>query len=382
MVSNQVKWAVEMYNLYIQQEGSSDAYVRGCHYFLVSLPESSRQIPARKAGETRLYENLKKDYKRLSELLVDARIAGLLHWDLVTDQKNDELLIHVYDRHSAQFREARLESESRFDFTMEEAIDYDEMVENITLDISQSNFNNQTHRQILIIEKAKAKTTIEALCRRYGTDVIQFGGQHSVTRVHQVCQLAEKEDKPLRVFYLSDLDIAGYFMPDAFMKRVQDIYPRDDHDLIRVGVSREQVSEFNLPVAFDVNLKKYPQGQIDRFEEETGSLDCIEVDAMPREDLLRIIEDHLKEHSGLDQDKEDEENLAKECKEKLDDLDLDDFKERYEDLSKEFNDLVEEVREYQSKFDKLEVLKDSLWELESEISTHISEEFKKDESND
>jgi hypothetical protein len=222
----------------------------------------------------------------------------------------------------------------------------------VEADVSPPRFAHQTHRIVVAIEKATARHELIRLCKRYGADLLIFGGEFSVTRVGDVVKRAKGEGKPIALLYISDLDCAGWFMPTAFFRRMNEIYPRPDHTFFRVALTRDQTKEHGLPPAFDPDDKGYPEGQKNRFYKETGGRTCIELDALDEDVLVGLLEDELEKWAHIEEDdeeynekREEYEELASKMKEKLD-LDLFDLKEEYESAADKFNGIVEEIQDF------------------------------------
>jgi len=302
----QIDWAAAMLTRYLMEKGASSVGVRRLHYWIVSLPEDQRLIPSRRKGAIRIYQNVKNDYQRLSGLLVEARIRGLIPWNAMQDDKNDEP-VYMPDRIQPQpaayilddneYEPIRIDIPDGFP-------DFNTYLEEIQIEPAAiaPQFVSQSHRLVVVIEKATSRDRLKAICERYGADLLVFSGQLSLTRVNDVVEKAQEEDKPIALFYISDLDCAGWYMPGAFFKRVQDIYPNDDHDVIRVALTRDQANEKDLPAAFDLEDKGYSDEMKANFCRESGGDKCIELDALSETELLTYLEKHLSEYAGLEED--------------------------------------------------------------------------------
>ena len=404
------RWVRDRFNEYILQEGSEDAYLRGLHYFIVStygtdnlirwLPcnaPTKKQISlAKKSGIplselfkqlednswVRLYRNTLNDYKNLSDYVVNARLKGLIPWSLLQDHKNDEIAQNCWKRKESSLSSISGSNSGEFDFTFDKMDSWGEYRESIYVNIEAPHFFNQDKRLVVIVEKSKSKSEIERLCRRHGADFIQFGGQHSVTRLHQLCKLAKTEDKAMRIFHLTDLDIAGWNMPKSSMKRIQEIYPNPEHESIRIALTREQAIKWNLPESFDpVKDKDIKSGAIAKFKKETGSSMCIELDGVPRDMLITIITDSLAEFSGLKEDEKDYNETRDKYNKKYDEIREDFFDnepdnvdkaEDYDEKVDRFNEVIDEINSFIESFsDEMEELKTDLYDIETNIEDDL-----------
>ena len=118
-------------------------------------------------------------------------------------------------------------------------------------------------------------------------------------------------DKPILLLYISDLDVNGWDMPTSFQNAINEIYPREEHTMVRVALTREQVTEYHLPEAFDISDKNQTETQKLNFVKETGGEKCVELDALDESLLLKILEEKLEANAGLEEDN-DEYQLAEE----------------------------------------------------------------------
>jgi hypothetical protein len=302
----QIEFASAMITRYLVEKCVPSVGVRRLHYWIVSLPEDQRMVPGRGKDTIRIYQNVKNDYQRLSGLLVDARIKGMIPWDAMQDDKNDDP-VFMPDRVPAQpaayindwneYEPIRIEFPESFP-------DFNTYLSEINIEPAPiaPRFVSQSHRLVVVIEKATSRDQLKNICERYGADLLVFSGQLSLTRVNDVVKMAREEGKPIALFYISDLDCAGWYMPQSFFRRIQDIYPSDDHRVFRVALTRDQAKEKNLPPAFDLEDKGYSDEMKTNFRRLSGSDTCIELDALSERDLLTDLVKHLSQYAGLDED--------------------------------------------------------------------------------
>ncbi|MCX6696137.1 MAG: hypothetical protein NTV84_00950, partial [Methanoregula sp.] len=303
-----IDFAVRMLNRYLNEKSKDSVGVRRLHYYIVSLPERDRVMAGKKKGTVRLYQNTPQEYQNLSSLLVDARMKGLVQPDQVIDEKNVPLF-EMPDREESDTTWEITTPQIRQlpDLLTEPFPDFPTWLNQFRFEpiVSVPRFVNQTHRIVVGIEKATSKDQLQDLCENYGADLLIFSGQPSVTRIYDVATRAEDEDKPIHLLYISDLDCGGWDMPTAFFKRVAEIYPHPDHTMTRIALTRPQAQKHDLPSAFDPDDKGYSQTQKDRFIQESGGRECIELDALDEDVLLDLLKAELEKVSGLSEDEED-----------------------------------------------------------------------------
>lgn len=378
-VTKQIEWIKAQFDKYIAQEGSEDAYLRGFHYFIVSLPEDQRKIPSPK-GE-RLYANTLNEYKNLSRLVVNARLLGLIPFDQLNDMKNEDIVKGLENRIEPEISYLSASTGQQFYWGVEDPTETFEIYKEQIYVATTVEFASQTHRLVLIVEKTKARSGLVNLCKEHGVDFIHFGGQSSLTRLNQLTDFAKAEDKPMVIFYISDLDVAGWDMPNSVMKRINQLYPDKDHILIRVGLSRQKAIELNLPVSFDPDDKDYPPTQIERFIRESGGRDCIEVDAVPRDTLVEMTRHVFVPHSKLDEDRERIGAYRTKLDEELETLDLSDWEDEFDDLVEKFTQAKDDVMEHESLFDDLTKASENVDEFQLRFEEHVLDKLKQVEED-
>jgi hypothetical protein len=332
---------------------------RRLHYFIVSAIQPEEWVLPSSQGKTTVYENTLYWSNRLSSLLVEARILGLVPWDWISDEKN-EPLIPMQDRQSVStywdITPAFISNLPELD-AIDVLPDWNEWLNGIDIDytVTHPMFNNQDFRVVVAIEKATSRNDLEKLCGIYGADLLIFGGQPSLTRINDVVERARNEDKPIMLLYISDLDVSGWDMAPAFFNRVEEMYPREDHQMVRVALTREQAIKYNLPESFDPDTKGKntlaSQTRITNFIRNTGGRSCIELDAIDESILLGLLRTELQKYSGSD--KEDDDYIAatesaRHDKEMIDPWNTElrmcgEVQEEYDHLKTEFNQIATEI---------------------------------------
>jgi hypothetical protein len=118
--------------------------------------------------------------------------------------------------------------------------------------------------------------------------VVALGGESSITTWQAAKRLIDEDDREPRVLYWGDYDADGYAIPKNFRNNLG----IDDDQLIHVGLTQEQVEEYNLPKApgKDDSAKRYKTD----FVAETGEHVQVELDALD-ENVVREITDRVLE---------------------------------------------------------------------------------------
>jgi hypothetical protein len=379
---NQLDFAVRMLKRYLAEKNVRTVGVRRLHYFIVSLPENERIMPGRSGS--RPYQNTKTQYQGLSDLLVDARRKLRVESGQIIDEKNIAL-IPMPDRESAEttWEISTFSAPPLPDLYSDVMHEWSTWLRNFkyTPYVSHPVFNNQKYRVVVCIEKATSKSALKEICYQYGADLLIFSGQFSVTRVYDICHRAEDEDKPILLLYISDLDVGGWSMAPAFLSRIREIYAHDDHLMIRIALTRDQVVKYRLPPAFDPSDKGYSDTQIANFIRESGGRDCVELDAVDEHILLELLETELRKHTG---EKEDnlEYNYAVEYAEgerntiDLEDVGIEEFQQEYDAVKTEHNLIVTEITALAEKYrNKISDLNSRRRHIEDRVEEAIRETY-------
>jgi len=375
----QIDFAIKMTNRYLLEKGVPKVGVRRLHYFIVSLPEPERMVPGR-GKKPRPYVNTRNDYDRLSELLVDARIGRRIASKKIVDEKNVALIeMPVRLAANTTWEVSTLPIRELPDLDVDVMPDWDEWVDQINCrpHTSRPVFNNQDYHIVVAIEKATSKQQLKDLCIQYGADLLIFSGQFSVTRVYDVINRARAENKPILLLYISDLDVAGWTMPTAFVRRIIEIYPHDDHKMIRVALTRKQAMHYHLPKAFDPDDKEYEEAKVARFIAESGGRDCIELDALDESILLELLVAELKKYSGNDRDAEEFNVESKRALDEIKNIDfqsmgIEEIHTEYDDVKTEFNEIVLEMKILSERYrNKLDDLNSRKYHIESTVVAAI-----------
>lgn len=363
-------------------------WLRGFFYYIISLPEDQKQIPAKAKGTTRTFGNKgKDDYKRLSELWTKAQLEGLIDSKLIFDNRND-FMKESNNRVEAgiSWRDIQVSSNQRYNLDLWEMNNLEDFKESINVDtyFKENQFTNQWYEILVVTEKLTVESIIAPLCKRYGANSLAVKGQQSYTRVNNICEKAQRTNRPILLLGIYDLDCAGWDMPNGFMKRIHQTYPHNDHKFIRVALTREQAESQNLPPAFEPDDKGYPEGQKERFYRESGGRTCIELDALDNSIIRDELGGYLYLFSGQKIDEIQKRRVEKQEKRMIDnilsDFEIgDDFEKKYAKALKRYNKFhseVEKINEWlKAKYDyihkKIEHIEETLYDdLNEEIERY------------
>lgn len=221
--------------------------------------------------------NTEKSYKNIGVLVSDARLAGLVDWDVIKD-RGREMIENAHWENPA------------------EIIRQDAQVFRIDRWLDQPNYVE------VMVEKQALEGVLVPVCRRFDVPFTANKGYSSSSALYEASKRFLKraeQSKELYVIYLGDHDPSGIDMSrdvgdrlDLFVKtslnRVEEIGPNEIPlvNVIRVALNMDQIKQLRPPEnpakITDSRAEKY----IERFGRSSWELDAIE----PKR-LAKLVED-------------------------------------------------------------------------------------------
>jgi hypothetical protein len=115
-----------------------------------------------------------------------------------------------------------------------------------------SGIARQPYRLIFIGEKTSLGSVLRPIAKDVGAELLLPTGEMSDTLIHDMASRAVQDGRPAVVFYFSDFDPSGYWqMPVSVSRKLQALrdlkFPGLDIQLHHVGLTLDQVKQFNLP---------------------------------------------------------------------------------------------------------------------------------------
>ena len=141
------------------------------------------------------------------------------------------------------------------------------------------------------------------VCKKYGVNYVTFVGEVSITAVSDLAyRIMDAEEKPTRIFYVSDFDPAGQSMPVSAARKLEFMIDHyeilGDVRLTPLFLTAEQIAEYNLPR----KPIKASEKRAGKFREAHGA-GAVELDALealhPGE-MARILEQAILEYYDRD----------------------------------------------------------------------------------
>jgi hypothetical protein len=271
----------EWFAYWWQQFNRPQASIRSFHYWLVS---SGKGVTF---PDGKPYVNAVDCVKRLEAYAKCARYLDMVDVDAISDEKKPDIDDNEdYDAERHVFTWVR----SMPDLYLPK---YMYNVE----------FAQRYHLEIWV-EKSTMNHILRPIAQEYGAVLVVGKGEMSIPATRRALDRMAHADKPVRLFYLSDLDQGGTSMPKAVARKLQYFNEKDGHNmdikLFRLAITQEQVDTMGIlraPLALDKRGRPKTDGQ-------TGQGAC-ELDALEGQfpgELERIVRsalDHYYDHSAL-----------------------------------------------------------------------------------
>ena len=198
-------------------------------------------------------ENTEKSYKRIIDLVSNARLAGLIDWDAITDR-------------------TRNLRGGNANITPAEKIEYAARY------FSLDKWTNQPNYAEVWVEKDALVDVIGKACYDSDTRYFSCRGYCSLSEMWQAAQrFIRREDREGRynyIIYLGDHDPSGIDMPRDIADRLK-LFGANV-EIRRVALTMKQIQTFNPPPNPAKTTDKRAADYIRKFGEQSWELDALE----------------------------------------------------------------------------------------------------------
>ncbi len=223
-----------------------------------------------KSGNVR---NVRAEYSKLSRLLRDARLDGLLPWDAMEDRTRGLLASGGWCDLSAF-----IESEKR----------------NFLTGFRRDLLRGQEIRPEIWVEK----DALAPICHRaafpFCVHVVAARGFSSTSFINEARERINRSaanGQLTMILFLTDLDPSGLAMLPAVVNTFERMGVNGHVEAERVALTPAQVEAYKLPTNPDA-LKK-TDSRAAKYREQYGEL-AVELDALPPHDLLALVENSIR----------------------------------------------------------------------------------------
>ncbi len=219
-----------------------------------------------------LSPNKDKEYKRLGNIITDARMAGLISWDAIEDR-----------------------GRGKKGWLIEE--DIDEILADLPYGYASDMWADQDRYIEVWVEKDALSSVIEKAVRPFRVGYMACKGYLSASEAYRAGKRMEdaiSNGKSPLVIHLGDHDPSGLDMTRDNRERLE-LFSWDDVEVQRIALNRDQIDEFNPPP----NPTKITDSRASGYIDEHGYTSW-ELDALPPNALVELIKAAIEPHIDPD----------------------------------------------------------------------------------
>ena len=219
-----------------------------------------------------LIPNTEQSYKRLGELVGDARLAGLLDWDAIEDRGR------VVDSPSEWSSVASLVRAACHSYRL-------------------PRWEGQSKFVELWVEKQALAGVLEPLASEFHVSLMVNKGYSSLSAMKESAErfkAAREDEKDLILFYLGDFDPSGEDMVRDIGERLA-MFGVEDLDVQKLALTMPQIRQYQPPP----NPAKMTDSSAKEYVAKHGD-ESWEVDALPPDLLQQIIRDAIEAEVDMD----------------------------------------------------------------------------------
>lgn len=214
-------------------------------------------------------ENSIKSYKRTGDLVSNARLAGLVDWEMIED-RGRETVANVHWESPAQIVRAAAQQ------------------------FKIDHWENQSCYVEVMVEKDALSGILEPVCRKLDIRFTANKGYSSSSAMYAAAKRiaqAARDGKEVHLFYLGDHDPSGIDMTRDIQERLALFtYDRIDIETKRLALNFDQVEQWQPPENPAKESDSRYQIYLEQFGESSWELDAVEPAT-----LASLVEEHVKE---------------------------------------------------------------------------------------
>ena len=233
--------------------------------------------------------NKQSEYSKLSTLLKEGRMGGIVDWDAIEDRLRQPSSPSSWDTPQdamesliAQYKLPRMEGQQNY---------IEVWVEKDALSGVLKRVTEKYHIPILVNRGYSSASAMFDAYNRFRTGI------------KNILESNEDEGANVIIFYLGDFDPSGMDMIRDIEDRIKEFATKHfEHfplDVIPIALTKEQIRKYNPPP----NPAKRTDPRANKFIQEHG-VTSWEVDALPPNVLNELLEDAIKQHINVGMYKE------------------------------------------------------------------------------
>jgi hypothetical protein len=233
-----------------------------------------------------IISNNLKEYAKLSKLLVQGRMSGIVDWDAIEDRIRRPFIPYWVSDVADAIRDT----------------------------VNQYRLDRMENQDVYIevwVEKDALSGVLRRITAHYHINLMVNRGYSSCTAMHDASErIKEKQDeKKCYILYLGDHDPSGVDMVRDIRERLEEFGA--EAEIIRIALTQEQIKKYSPPP----NPAKIKDPRAKSYIEEFGNTSW-EVDALNPEILHKIIRKAVEDlididrfNEKLEQEREDKKKL-------------------------------------------------------------------------
>lgn len=209
--------------------------------------------------------NDQKEYAKLSTLLTEARMYGLIDWNFIEDRIRVPKINSEWDG-------------------------IEDIVQSAIASYRLPRWNGQENYIEVWVEKDALSGVLLPITEKYHVNLMVNRGYSSASAMHDSALRfirKEKQGKKTFILYLGDHDPSGMDMVRDIQERME-IF-RSDVEVKRIALNMEQIETFNPPP----NPAKITDPRADKYIAEFGSTSW-ELDALSPKDLNKLLDSEIQ----------------------------------------------------------------------------------------
>lgn len=256
---------------------------RQIHYRLLNDPplrDSSKDGRLTRGGapsQDSTYVNDKPSYNALIRMLKDARLQGLISWNVIHDPTRPVTIWRVHDSTQSYIEEE---------------------LDGFLTGYSRNLLQSQPNHIELFAEKKTLISMIEPIASKYCLPLTIGSGSCSIAPIEKLVKRFWRSGKEkLVVLTVADFDPAGVMIARSFTQRLRDYFHIANVDARRVALTQDQITAYALPVGGNINDKEDVNKET--FRRQFGE-DTYEVEALEPADFEAIVEEAILQTIDID----------------------------------------------------------------------------------
>ena len=230
-------------------------------------------------------ENTERAYQNLSDILSNARYAGMVDWDAIEDRGRPVHWQNHWDNPG-------------------------DILKNAADQFSVDKWIGQAYQPEVWIEKEALSGVIEGVCERWDVSYFACKGYASTSCAYDAAQRLQRYHRMGRlpiILYLGDFDPSGEDMSRDLIERMSMFGV--EVELRRLALNPDQIKRYNPPP----QMVKKSDARAKEFIKKNGA-NCWELDALGPDVIIKLIEDEIKANVDMNrwraQEKREQEGKA------------------------------------------------------------------------